>query len=236
MNDKTLFLIRGLPGQIRGARRGLGLLLLFLFVSCSDFFTHSLGEWASRDPDSLIPPVTTANVNELVRLTENDPDLSLALLKKIAASSSAGNSAMQAAALTAASNAAALGMAVVGSAGDLDEIDADKARDVVSSVIGDLDNLETTALLLMAILPASSAPEWGDFIAAAQPGDLAMAAIIILSVEAKNTGDPATFFSTFARPSVVPEEALAIELADEAALNPGDGFLLDILKGLGLVA
>jgi hypothetical protein len=212
-----------------------------LAVSCSDFFTHSLGEWAQRDPDSLIPPVTTGNVNDLIALAENDPRLSLALLKKIASSGDASDPSMRAAALQAAANASGLGAAILQNAGDINDLDEDEAREVVAKVVNGLANLETVSALLTGMLPDKTTDPagWDNFVAASDPGDLAMTAAILLAAEAKKSGNPSDYFNTFDKTDAASTnngtEKLAVALAGKAAENSGSDFLGDMLTGLGLI-
>jgi hypothetical protein len=215
-------------------------LLAVVFGSCSDFFTHSLGEWAQRDPNSLIPSVTTGNIQNLLDMTANDPDLSLALLKKIADSNDASDPALQTAALQAAANAAGLGAAILQNAGNVKDLDETTARDIVVNVVNGLGNLGEAASLLTGILPDVTAvtfdpatdPAWLAFTAVSSPGDLAMAAAVLIAADAKASGDPAAFFTT-----APPADTLAVRLAVEASKNPGgdDSFLEDVLKGLKLI-
>ncbi|MDR2766884.1 MAG: hypothetical protein LBB82_01005, partial [Treponema sp.] len=202
----------------------MALLAAALLVSCSDFFTRSLGEWAKRDPDSLIPAVTTGNVKNLVALAENDPDLSLALLKKIASSGSASDPSMRAAALQAAANAAGLGTAILQNAGNINDLDEAKIREIVANTVKSLDNLETVSSLLTGMLPdLTDTDGWNNFAAASTPGDLAMAAAILLAAEAKKSGDPSGYFGVFSQPGSTDAEKMAVALADKAAAIPNDG-------------
>jgi hypothetical protein len=79
---------------------------------------------------------------------------------------------------------------------------------------------------------------WNNFAAASTPGDLAMAAAILLAAEAKKKSDPSGYFAAFNRSSPVNNdtEKMAVELANKAAAQPGDGSLVsDMLEGLGLI-
>jgi len=180
---------------------------LVLFASCTDFFSASWAKWAARDPDKLIPKVTTGNVNDLVAKAENNPDLSLALLKKIqdAANSASGNEKLklQSAALGAATNAVGLGQAVLGAAGSLTSLSGDTqtqiedAKNMVLNAINSLQNLDATSSALVSIVPnpydadGNITPEFQAFSDTASANDLAMAAAVLIAGQAKNyVNDP----------------------------------------------
>jgi hypothetical protein len=206
-----------------------------LFFSCTDVFTTSLGTWAQRDPSSLIPKVTKSNVQELIALTENSPDQSLALLYGIADAAN-GNPALQAAALQAAANASGFGAALLKHAGNIDEIDQNNAGDYVADAIKDMSNLGEVSDVLLSTLPNPASPAWNDFVESASAEDLAIAAAVLLAAEAKKSGDPAAYIS--ASPPAIPSDAfnLAEDLATAAAgTYTGGGFLNDLLDGLGLL-
>jgi hypothetical protein len=167
-------------------------------VSCTEFFTKTLAPWAARDPASLIPPVTTGNIGDLIEMTQDNPDNSLALLDKIkdAANKASGDekSRLQAAALETASNAAGLGQAIISNAGKLTSVDTeDDARKLVTDAINSMKNLNESASLLTAIVPQPAEPfdpeniddPFNKMAASAAVDDLAMAALVIIAAEAK---------------------------------------------------
>jgi len=224
-------------------------MLAFSVLSCRQFFTTSLAPWAARDPASLIPPVTTSNIDDLLDQSANNPDQSLALLDTIAdavtTASAADAAVLQAAALTAASNASGVATAVLQNTGTLLDTMQNNGDiiPVISDAISDLSNLAPTADLLAAILPAPSTPStpaFNAFVAQASPEDLAMAAIVLLASEAQASGGVDTYISTFDPQSgfLSDTEALAVALASAAATSYADsggtGPLADILAGLNL--
>jgi hypothetical protein len=212
------------------------------FGSCRQFFTTSLAPWAARDPASLIPTVTTGNVDDLLEQSANNPDQSLALLDKIAdavAKASAADAAvLQAAALEAASNASGVATAILANTGNLLEAldNDDDIIPIVSTAIAGLSNLAEAATLLESILPdPSDTTAFNAFVAEASPEDLAMAAIVLLAAEAQaSPGGVEVYIENYTSTS----GTLAVELAKAAAAaytaSGGTGPLADILSGLNL--
>jgi hypothetical protein len=221
----------------------LGILLPLVFVSCTDFFTSSWGEWAARDPASLIPKVTASNVDELISMTENNPGLSLELLKKIngAVGSASGSdkARLQNAAITAAVNASDFTNVLMNNAADVSSLeDADNVKALITNTLNSMGNLTTVSDTLTGVLDQDTAA----FKASASADDLAMAAALILAGEAKKTGDLDNFSNyTNGAPTGTPL-ALAEELAvaakgkyeDPANGNTGS-LLYDLLGKLNLV-
>ncbi|MDR2617293.1 MAG: hypothetical protein LBC62_00345 [Treponema sp.] len=219
-----------------------------LFISCTEFFSTSLAPWAARDPDKLIPKVTANNVDGLLAQAENDPDLSLALLKKIsdaAGNASSGDKAkLQNAALEAATNAAGLGQAVLGRAGEIASVDnPDDAKNLLTNAINDMSNLEAAASILTNTLPdPANDTALKNFTDTASPEDLATAAALLLAGEAKKSGDIDGYInSSFNKdsPDLSPAENLAVKMAEAAKDKYTDtganGPLKDLLSGLGLI-
>jgi len=222
-------------------------MLAFSVLSCRQFFTTSLAPWAARDPASLIPPVTTGNIDDLLEQSANNPDQSLALLDKIAnvitTASAADAAVLQAASLTAASNASGVATAVLQNTGTLLDTMQNNGDiiPVISDAISGLSNLESTADLLATVLPdPSDTAAFDAFVAQASPEDLAMAAIVLLASEAQAAGGVDTYISNFdpQSGSLSDTEALAVALASAAATSYADsggtGPLADILAGLNL--
>jgi len=226
----------------------IGKLALFFVVllilnSCTQFFSTSLAPWAARDPDTLIPAVTADNVSELIELAEDNPDLSLAILKKIKKAADGANeedeAALLAAALQAAANATALGPAVLGNAGSI--IDAlnnsDNAAEAVTKALDSMKNLaEVSDILDDILVPGTSA--FSAFLDAASADDLAIAAAIIIASEAKDFIDSEDYLNSFdpSGASLTSKEELAIELAVAAAGKSDlSDRLKDLIAGLGLV-
>ncbi|MDR2258061.1 MAG: hypothetical protein LBE14_02805 [Treponema sp.] len=222
---------------------GIFFMVLPLFFSCTDFFSTSLASWAARSPDSLIPTVTAGNVDELIANSENNPDMSLAVLKKIEdALKNAGSgeaSALQAAALGAAANASGFGSAILNKADDISKImeDKDNAKGMVVDAIQDMPNLKETSETLTTILPKPGTGEFDAFVEKANPDDLATAAAVLLAAEAKGKEN---YIDTFDPGAADTESAkLAVELARAASRkyeeDNSTGRLKDILEGLNLV-
>jgi hypothetical protein len=217
-----------------------------LLVSCTDFFSTSLASWAARDPASTIPAVDTGNVNDLIVIAENNPDMSLEILKKIdAAVQGAGEdeaSSLRAAALQAAANASSLGPTLLNKAGDIAGVlnDPDGAQNLVIDAIKDMPNLAETRDALNSLLPEPG-PAFDAFIEKADANDLATAAAVLLAAEAKDMMDTGDYIQNFdpADPNISPSAALAVQLATEASkkYDAGDsgGRFKDILDGLNLV-
>jgi hypothetical protein len=206
-----------------------------IFFSCSDVFTTSLASWAQRDPSSLIPPVTTGNVDELILMTENSPDQSLALLKSIA--STGADPKLQSAALKAAANASGLGAAILQHADDISTIDDSNAKELVIDSLNSLGNVVETGNVLASLLPdPADTANWNNFIDTSSAEDLAMAAAVLLAGKARESGDPENYIDSFpSSPQPGSPEALARDLADAArSKNSGGGFLEDMLNGLNL--
>ncbi|MDR2134841.1 MAG: hypothetical protein LBP27_07005 [Treponema sp.] len=222
-----------------------------MLCSCTQFFSSSLAPWAARNPADLVPPVTADNVNELVEIAENDPDMSLEVLKGIdRALRNAGageKSSQQAAALQAASNASGMGSAIMHQAGNISETmeNKDNAKKLVADVLGDMGNLKETGSVLVGILPEPGTPEFNAFVEKADADDLAMAAAVILAAEAKENLNSEDYFASFdpgdPGASLNRRENMAVELA-KSALDKGDdpnsglsGRFKDILEGLNLL-
>ena len=182
-----------------------------LFFSCTNFFSNSWASWAARDYNSLIPNVTAGNVSNLASLFEDDPDGSLALLKKIQSAVNGNPSAadlliLQSAALEVAVNSVGLVNGMLAAAGNMSDFDnVDDARSILDAALNAMSNLEEAGSLLAAILPNPPAinsgsgtldendPEYGafmNFAKSASADDLAMAAVVLLLGEAsKFAGD-----------------------------------------------
>jgi hypothetical protein len=225
-----------LPGQLNLLKKVQLSCFAVLFFSCSDFFTTSLASWAQRDPSSLIPPVTTGNVKELIELTESSPDMSLALLKGILDAGT--NPELQVASLQIAANASGLGAAIFQHADDISNINATNAKGIVVDALNSLSNVVEAGTVLEDILPSPGTPAWDAFVAASGAEDLAMAAMVLLAGKAKDSGNPEGYISAFPTLPITPgsPEEMAKELAGAARNNySGGGFLEGILKGLNLI-
>jgi hypothetical protein len=223
-------------------------ILFFLVIltgmvsSCTDMFTTSLASWAARDPDSVIPEVTAGNARDLVD-TSQDPAYSLALLRRIWASSAVSfgpdKAALQAAALPAAANASGLTNSLLSLIGDLKDFDnADAIKAKVELAIYGAVNLPESAAALSALLPDPGDTASLDLLSLfSNSSELAMAAVVLLAAEARAYGDTTAYINAFTAASTR-EERLAVELARAAAVKyaaeGGSGNLTDILDALNL--
>jgi len=224
-------------------------LMIFAFislcVSCTDFFSNSWATWAARDPDRLIPTVTASNVDELIALAENNPDLSLAILKKIQKAVNSASGAdlikLQNAALQVGVNAAGLGQAVLNAAGELTNVKTDAdARDMVVNALGGMKNLNASCAALPLILPDPSDTEaFNAFTDSASVDDLALAAALLIAGEANKYDQPDDYIeNTFnSNRPIGQNEELAVALIDSVRLRQEElsESLEDILYGLNLL-
>ena len=216
--------------------------ITFALASCTDFFTGSLAEWAARNPQNLVPDVTAGNVLDIIAEFENNPDASLVVLQRIRDGLSSvppwDVPVLQASSLIAAVNSASMVTAVLSSVPNIDDIDEDNATEIIDKAISNMTNLESTSLLLYQIITSPGTPGFDTFAAFSDPDDLAFAAILLLSAEAKHApGDLDSYVNDFPTKEKTPIENLALALA-EAAVNHEDelgGPLGDILKGLNLI-
>jgi len=218
--------------------------LSLLLGSCTDFFSTSLAPWAARDPGSLIPAVNADNVNDLLRLAENDPDMSNAILRKIRDAVNGANSddrvKLQSAALTAASNASGMGNALLKQAGNISQITEGDAIDLVADMLNDMKNLQEAAVNLEYILPDPGTPAFNEFVDNSNADDLAIAAALLIAASAKDSADSKDYLKTFNDPpgNLSPQEELALKLARAANSKPGDsalsGSLKELLNGLNI--
>ena len=216
-----------------------------IFTSCVDFFSTSLFPWAARNDRDIIPPITVDNVDEIIELFADDPDGSLVVLEKIqeAVEGASGDdkAILQAAAVEAAVNAVGLGQTIISSAGSLLDCETkEEARDVVLDAINGMPNLDEAGSLLFDILPDPLDPEFNSFTEKTSADDLAFAAILLISAEAKknNSGNLGEYMDNYSSdPSPSAELAQAIALA--AALDGREDELSESLKlaleGLNLV-
>jgi hypothetical protein len=217
-----------------------------LLASCTDFFSSSLAPWAARDPASLIPPVTAGNVQDLIAQAENDPNLSLTVLRRIkeakAKASGEELSRLQASALTAAVNATGLGSSLLSKAGEITSVigDAEKAKGLVVSAINGMSNLAETSELLGDILPAPGDDgAFQSFVDAADSESLVMSTAVLLAAESQKHGDAEEYIENFdPQQTLTPSERLTVDLAEAAVVKIEDegaqGPLGDVLSGLNL--
>jgi hypothetical protein len=229
----------------------LGWLIIFLLtgllLSCTDFFSNSLAPWAARSPASVIPAVTTGNVNDLIASAENDPDMSLEVLKKIkdalAGASPEEASSLRAAALAAAANASGFGSAVLNGAGDISKLmeNPDNSKGMMVDALNDMSNLGTSSDNLTAILPEPGTADFDAFVEKASADDLAAAAAVLFAAEAKGSSDSDGFINDFDanNPNNSSSAALSVELAKAASRkydeSDSGGRYKDLLSGLNLI-
>ena|GEM_PF-5780819 len=195
---------------------------VLLISSCTDFFSSSWFPFAARDSDKLIPAVTSKNVDDLVQQFENDPDGSLALLKKIKEAADKANEEelkkYQLAALDASVNAAGLGQAALGALNNLDKLqNVDDAYSLLQDTINNMPNLGETSSTLLDLLNSGS----DDFIEDASAESLAMAAVVlILGITPTDSQDDLeTFVSNLADHS---GENATVDLAIKMAAAAND--------------
>jgi hypothetical protein len=196
----------------------------------------------------MIPPVTTDNVDELIKMAENDPDLALAVLKGIqtalkgASGSEAGR--LRAAAVRTATNAAAIGSSLLNNLGEVSaSMNRGKAVQFATDAMNGMKNLSETRDILVAVIPDSKADKEGfdAFINAARAEELAIASLTLIAAEAKEQGDNVNGYVTSFDPSrtLSPPEKLAIKFAGEAVKKTFDekynGSLKSLLEGLNLI-
>jgi hypothetical protein len=186
--------------------------------------------------------VNTGNVKDLIAGSENNPDMSLELLKKIrdAAGDAGGDEAaeLQAAALQAAVNASGLGGAMLNSVDEIAKfMDDPEASKNLSKTINDMPNLEETGEVLTETLPEPGTPEFDAFVDKADPDDLAAASVALLASEAR--GQDEDFIDNFDPDAADTGAAkLAVALAEAAAKkyedDNSDSPFKDLLEGLNL--
>jgi len=219
------------------------------FFSCTDFFSDSLGKWAARNKSRLIPKVTVGNVDELISMAENDPDLSLEILRKILEEggkiSPEDYARLQAAALEAAANATGGANAILEGLGSLSTIDMDSVEQIILDTLNSMPNLEEASRLLSEILPVPADPQNPEddetfmaFANNASSEDLALAAILLLAGEVLRT-DADDFESVMDNisesDSVKQAQAMAIVSVLSEREDAVTGPLRDALEGLGLI-
>jgi hypothetical protein len=221
-------------------------LAVTLLASCSGFFTNSLASGLARDPDKLVPAVTTDNIDELISQSEGNPDMAAAVLNGIAdamaGASAAEQAELRAAAVNLASTASGVGVAILNDAGTiLENLDGADVVSNISDAIGGLSNLGSTASALVTILPSpDDTVAFDAFVAQATADDLAMAAVVLLADKA--TSDPLgteAYINQFdSGGTLSPQEALAVKLAtsarDKNAAEGGGGTIGDLLSALNL--
>jgi hypothetical protein len=171
----------------------ISVVFLVLFpTSCMDVFTNSWGSALKRDPDKLIPKVTTSNVGELLDASVGDPEFAAVLLGKIRNSventTGKDKAILQDAGLKAAVEASGLAAEFINNAGEL--LKTESAEGVKNSIDTILKNLDTDRSIsiannLLDILDDETAfKEFSE----ASNGDLAVAAVVLLIGEVKKSG------------------------------------------------
>lgn len=218
---------------------------LVLFpTSCMDVFTNSWGSTFKRDPNKLIPRVTTSNVGELLDASVGDPEFAAVLLKKISDSlentTDKDRAILQDAGLKAAVEASGLAAEFINNAGEL--LKTESAEGVKNSIDAILKNLDTDRSIsiaedLLAILDDENAFKTYS---AASSGDLAVAAVVLLLGEVKKSGGTLdAYLDSFTNrkptlDSLTPREKKAIFLANQARNSDND--LIDqLLESMELI-
>jgi hypothetical protein len=210
-------------------------------VSCMDVFTNSWGSAFKRDPDKLIPKVTTSNVQELLDASVGDPEFAAVLLKKIADSlkGTAGKdkAALQDAGLKAAAEASGLAGEFINNAGELLKTDSvDAVKNSINNILQNLDLNRSISIAedLRGILDDEDAFGYSK----ASDGDLAVAAVVLILADVKESGGTLeTYLESFEERKKIeptPNEKMAIFLANKARGSHND--LIDqLLDSLDLL-
>ncbi len=220
-------------------------LTVMVLGSCQQFFTTSLAESLARDPDSLVPEVDASNAAELVELAQNDPDLAMSVLDGIndamAGASAADQVLLRTAAVDAAASASGIGPAVLSVADQLAEADESEIIGIMDQTLAGLGNLEEAADgLLLALPDPADTVAFDAFVAAADPGQLAVAALTLMASEAALDQDGIELYIEGIDPDnpVGESQILAIALATAAAeqyeLEGGGDELASMLASLNL--
>ena len=216
----------------------LTVLFSFLLGSCTDFFSTSLAPWAARDPASLIPNVNAGNVDELIRKTRNDPDMSLEVLKGIknASKNAKGQDllTLQQASIQSATNATGLAAALISQAGNVSNInDINDAKELLESSLASIKNINSVSDNLNEILSRPGDQGWDSFVENSSADDMAIAAVLLLAGEAKASGDCYNYFDSFDPQNPADAKGdLAVALVKEAVDKAGSSGLSDSLKAL----
>ena len=196
-----------------------------LFVSCTDFFSNSWAPWAARNPNKLIPAVNPGNVDDLVSMAENNPDLSLSLLKKIQDAldkdmSEEDKQKLRTSAVDAAVNAAGLGQAILGSIDDIGSITnaddpAKAAKDLLVKALDEMKNVEEAGSVLFESLPKPDTDDFVFFTENANVDQIAMAAVVLIAGEMKKVGedDLEDYIENLTNTSIDKDDYKTVELA-----------------------
>jgi hypothetical protein len=227
----------------------VGLLIVGLaagsFMSCTDFFSTTWADWAKRE--TIAAKVTPANVRDLIDQAQGNPAWSLDILKKIGDAvndptlTPEQKSILRAAALDAAVNASDIASSLLKGMGEI--LDAASSDDtggvsgILSSLTGNMKNLDEISGALNAIFPPdmnTESDEFKGFVEESDAEGLALSALILIAVEAtKAEQDLGEYISDFNPADPPPNLTLVVKLADGAVSKLGDDNPLgDIVGGL----
>jgi len=220
-------------------------LAVMVLGSCQQFFTTSLAEALARDPDSLVPDVDASNAADLAELAQNDPAMAMSVLDGIndamAGASAADQVMLRTAAVDAAASASGIGPAVLSVADQLAAADESEIIGIMDQTLAGLGNLEEAADgLLLALPDPADTVAFDAFVAAADPGQLAVAALTLMASEAASDPDGIELYIDGIDPDnpVGESQILAIALATAAAAQyeaeGGDDELASMLASLNL--
>jgi hypothetical protein len=123
-------------------------------LGACEVFTSSWAPWAARDLNAILPEVNSGNARDMVDQFADDPDMSLEILKKIAAAinktkSPEEKTKLRTAALDAAINASGIMDAFIGSITDFLEDDKRDLKMVVDT-FGGIKNTESISTSLVS--------------------------------------------------------------------------------------
>jgi hypothetical protein len=213
--------------------------VVFTLSSCTDVFSTSWGSALKRDPDKLIPQVTSSNVEELLDASLGDPDFATILLGKINDSVKTAKggekAALQDAGLKAAANASGLATSILDNAGTLLTSGKGSSKDIQNTVDGILrdmngENLQQIAGDLRTILDDESTYKKNS---KAPDEDLAVAAVVLLLADAKKAENLDEYLDAFADRkeslTLTSNEKKALFLAETLAKKHTDNEIINEL-------
>jgi hypothetical protein len=196
--------------------------VVFILSSCTDVFSTSWGSALKRDPDKLIPQVTSSNVKELLEASLGDPGFATTLLGKIndSVKTTQGEekAALQDAGLKAAANASGLTNSILNNAEALLKSGGGNIEDIKNTVDGILRDMNGEALQQIAGNLQTILKDKNTYQAKnkAPDEDLAVAAIVLLLADAKKAENLDAYLDAFAgrkELTLNPNEETALFLA-----------------------
>jgi hypothetical protein len=167
--------------------KGLVFLAMMILLGSCDFFSTSLASNQVRDPNSIIPPVTVDNIDDLTQAAEGRPDFAGVLLEKIVRVLDETDpgaiekiAKFQVGGLKAASDASALSQALFDKA-DVFLSDSSSVEDIFEALQGIAQDVNTSVSgSLQAI--AKKSP---NTLQASEPEYLMIGAILLIMAEYK---------------------------------------------------